>query len=125
MLATISQLYYWYPWLQKWNFNNEQSTNLTCPPKLANARVSPSPPRQNDATGHDATEDALAALRLVQRKLTRGYTYGDAAQGGYVPSMNGSGPEPEDDGALPAAVNVDGYYTSLLGRVQEVGVTSE
>ena len=61
----------------------------------------------------------------MQRKLSRGYTYGDAAQGGYVPSMNGSGPEPEDDGALPAAVNVDGYYTSLLGRVQEVGVTSE
>ncbi|KAF0287555.1 RNA exonuclease 5 [Amphibalanus amphitrite] len=79
---------------------------------------------QNDVTGHDATEDALAALRLVQRKLARGYTYGDAAQGGYVPCMNGSGPEPEDDSALPAAVNMDGYYTSLLGRVQEVGVTT-
>ena len=42
-----------------------------------------------------------------------------------MPSMNGRGPDTEDDGAMPAAVNMDGYYTSLLGRVQEVGVTSE
>ncbi|XP_037093835.1 uncharacterized protein LOC119113658 [Pollicipes pollicipes] len=79
---------------------------------------------QNDETGHDATEDALASLRLVQRKLARGYAYGDAAQGGYVPAMNGTGLEPADDGALPAAVNMDGYYTSLLSRMDEVGVTT-
>lgn len=86
---------------------------------------------QTGTDGHDPTEDALAALRLVHVKLQHGHEYGDAVQGGHVPPLPDDEPKADESaevgdvgGMQTAAYSVGGVYTNLLSRVHEVGVTT-
>ena len=63
--------------------------------------------------GHNPIEDSVAAMKLVNLKLSKEYEYGDVLLGGYVPPEYGEG-----DGASGKKEDEDKVL--LLSAITEI-----
>ena len=62
--------------------------------------------------GHNPIEDSVAAMKLVNLKLQKGYEFGDVMLGGYVP--------PDEDGASRTKVDEEDEKVLLLSAITEI-----